>query len=229
MVKLVIFDCDGTLADSQHMIVDTMSDVFAALGLAAPRAEATRGVIGLSLIEAVSRLVPDADRALVERIVTSYREAFAARAHEAEPLFEGAEDAVRRLGARPDILLGIATGKSQRGVRRVLDNYRLEDCFVTIQTADDAPSKPHPGMIERAMGDVGARRERTVMIGDTTYDMEMAANAGVHGLGVEWGYHPSEALSGAGACHILGHFDGLDAVLDEIWATAPGQAGSTAS
>jgi phosphoglycolate phosphatase len=222
MLKLVIFDCDGTLVDSQHIITGTMAAAFEACDLTPPPAGRTREIIGLSMVEAVSSLAPEADLALVERIVAAYRETFLARSHETEPMFEGAEAAIRSLAARDDTVLGIATGKSQRGVRRLLAHYELEACFVTIQTADDAPSKPHPGMIQRAMDDAGANRASTVMIGDTTFDMLMAGNAGVHGLGVDWGYHPVGSLKDSGARHIMSHFNELGGFLQSLWGAGHG-------
>ena len=120
-------------------------------------------------------------------------------------MYDGAHACVTALLAADDrFVLGIATGKSQRGVARVLERFELVGHFETIQTADDAPSKPHPGMIERALEETGAEKAHTVMIGDTTFDMEMARNAGVTGIGVSWGYHPHEHLDGDGS-HEIAH------------------------
>ncbi len=217
--RLIIFDCDGTIVDSQHMIVSSMAEAFASCGLKPPAAEATRGIIGLSMMEAVSELHPGADTALVERIVLSYREAFLDRVGSIEePLFDGADDAIRALAAHPDTVLGIATGKSQRGVQRLFERTGLGPCFITIQTADDAPSKPHPAMIERAMADAGTVPDATMMIGDTSFDMEMARNAGAHGLGVSWGYHPEDILATSGAHRVIHDFDQLQLYVHSLWA-----------
>ncbi len=225
-MKLVIFDCDGTLVDSQHVIVAAMTQAFEACGLPAPSADATRSIIGLSMMEAITALHPQVDRAGAETLIESYRNAWLSMNRGPEPMFDGAEAVIRTLAARDDVVLGIATGKSQRGVRRLLEEKELTHCFVTIQTADDAPSKPHPGMIERALSDTGADLAAAVMIGDTVFDIEMAVNADVHPVGVSWGYHPDEHLVQAGARHVVNHFNELEPLLDLFWQdTAAMRAG----
>ena len=124
--------------------------------------------------------------------------------------------------AREDCLLGIATGKSQRGVRAILTHHDLLMHFATIKTADDAPSKPHPGMILEAMREAGAAPRDTIMIGDTSYDMEMARAAGVHAIGVNWGYHPHALLEQSGAAEIVSDFMELGRQIDAFMiARAP--------
>jgi phosphoglycolate phosphatase len=171
-----------------------------------PPREAVVSVVGLSLTTAVARLLPaDGDAGLIVRIAEAYKAAFAARrqrpGHD-EPLFPGVGEAIRALSQRDDVLLGIATGKSQRGVAAVLEREGFSGLFTTIQTADTHPSKPHPSMIVAAMNETGAAPQDTLMIGDTTYDIEMALGAGVGAVGVGWGYHPPAALREAGA-HVL--------------------------
>jgi phosphoglycolate phosphatase len=201
---LVVFDCDGTLVDSQHGIVACMAAAFAAEGHAAPAAAAVRRVIGLPLAECVARLGPGLDTACHARIVDGYREQFVIlrqRADHDEPLFPGALaalDAIAARGAR----LGIATGKGRRGLLAVLAQHGLAERFVTLQTGDIGPGKPHPAMLERAMEETGCTPAETVMIGDTVFDMQMARNAGVHAVGVGWGYHHPAELREAGA-HLL--------------------------
>jgi len=141
-MKLIIFDCDGTLVDSQHVIVASMDEAFRACDLSPPEDVETRSIIGLSMFEAIDRLRPGLDADRIEQVKLAYRDAFIAHDKDTETMFDGAEDAVRRLAARDDVLLGIATGKSQRGVKRLLDERNLGACFVTIQTADDAPIAP---------------------------------------------------------------------------------------
>ena len=116
-----------------------------------------------------------------------------------EPLFPGVAETIGRLAADPGIRLGIATGKSRRGVAHLVGRFAWDRVFATIQTADDAPSKPDPGMLLRAMAETGVAPDRTVMLGDTTFDMAMARAAGVRPIGVSWGYHPVPALTEAGA------------------------------
>lgn len=200
-MTLVIFDCDGTIADSQHMIVEAMNGAFAAALLPEPPREEVVRVIGLSLEQAVRDLLPEAEAGRAAQIAEDYKQAFhvlRAAGVRQEPLFPGMRDAILRLKAQGHVL-GIATGKSVRGVKLLLEREGLAGHFDTIQTADTHPSKPHPSMIEVAMLETGARPHETVMIGDTVFDMAMARNAGVAAVGVGWGYHPVEALIEAGA------------------------------
>lgn len=219
-MKLVIFDCDGTIVDSQHAIAASMFAAFEEHGLPRPARQDVLGVVGLSLIEAVNRLLPataEQETALV--VANSYKRAFADLRQQAghhEPLYPGALDAIRALAARKDMLLGIATGKSRRGVDALFEREGLAPFFVTVQTADEHPSKPHPSMIFEAMLEVGAEAPDTVMIGDTTYDIEMARAADVSALGVDWGYHPATLLEAAGAHEIARQYADVPAAVDRL-------------
>jgi len=219
--KLVIFDCDGTLVDSQHMICAAMQQAFLDHRIVCPPREKLLAIVGLSLVEAFERLSEGTQSYPIETLVERYKAAFfAMRAAqtEMEPLFPGVREAVATLAARPDVLLGIATGKSQRGVRMVIGHHGLLDHFATIKTADDAPSKPHPGMVMEAMRDAGALPGDTVVIGDTTYDIEMAHAAGASAIGVEWGYHPVAELQAAGADEVIGDPALLPSAIERIFA-----------
>jgi phosphoglycolate phosphatase len=214
-IRLAVFDCDGTLVDSAHNIVACMAAAFAVHGLPAPLDPAVRRVVGLSLETAMAALVPQADAALHLRLADSYKAAFfelRSQPDHSEPLYPGAMAAIEALGAA-GFLLGVATGKSQRGLRAVLERHGLLHRFVTLQTADVAAGKPHPEMLHRAMAETGADRLDTVMIGDTSYDIQMAANAEVAGIGVAWGYHPPGELSACGAQAIAEDFAGLPALV----------------
>ncbi len=200
-VRLAIFDCDGTLVDSQHSIVAAMQGAFDAAALPCPSRGNILSIIGLSLPHAMARLLPDADAAVHEVMVGHYKSCFfemraAGSLH--EPLYEGVADLLDVLD-REGWRLAVATGKSDRGLAAVLSHHGLYDRFVSLQTADRHPSKPHPSMIETALADAGADRAHAVMIGDTSFDMMMACAAGVRPLGVGWGYHPPEELVAAGA------------------------------
>lgn len=204
-MQLIIFDCDGTLVDSHHLITKAMTAAFDALALDNPPPEEVRAIIGLSLAEAISRLAPHASISDVDRLCAVYREAhleYRTASTDHETLFEGIETLIHTLGANDEVLLGIATGKSRRGLNTLLERHGFTNRFVTLQTADDAPSKPDPGMLQRAMYETGVDAVNTIMIGDTSFDMMMARNANVAAIGVAWGYHPVEALSEAGAEHI---------------------------
>jgi len=191
-VRLIVFDCDGTLLDSQHPIVEAMGEAFAANGLPAPsRAQVLRHV-GLSVSEAMTAMTGAAEKSLILPLTASYRAAFAGLRQTAafnEPMFPGAREAIAALVKEEALLLGIATGKSRRGVELFLARENLAHVFATVRTADDAPSKPHPAMLLQAMAETGARPNETVMIGDTSYDMLMANQAGAMAIGVGWGYH----------------------------------------
>lgn len=205
-MNLIIFDCDGTLVDSQHMIVAAMERAFAVAGVQSPPAALVRGVIGLSLEGAVAQLLPADVRGRAPQIAEHYKAAFrdlrSAREME-EPLYEGVREAIHALAARDDTVLAIATGKSRRGVDAVLEREALARHFVSIQTADEHPSKPDPSMIFKAMAETGADTAQTLMVGDTVFDIEMAVNAGVEGIGVAWGYHPADDLAEAGASLVI--------------------------
>ena len=219
-LKLIIFDCDGTLVDSQNVIIGAMRMAFAAHGLEAPANEDVRGVIGLSLPQAVGALAPGIEGGDLGELVEAYKTAFIEQRRQPdfhEPLFNGARESLLRLSAREDVLLGVATGKSRRGVDVLFEREGLAEFFVSIQTADDAPSKPHPGMIDNAIAQTGVERANALMIGDTSFDMQMARNANVGAVGVSWGYHHNDRLRGAGAHHLLDSFDELDR-LEELLA-----------
>jgi phosphoglycolate phosphatase len=204
MNRLAIFDCDGTLVDSQANICLAMEQAFAAAGLEPPEQERTRGVVGLSLVEAMAAMLPESETHLHLALAEHYKGAFQAlrgKGLVAEPLYQDVNELILAL-ERDGWLLGIATGKSDRGLAFCLDHHALSGRFSTLQTADRHPSKPHPAMIEAALVETGADPARSMMIGDTSYDMTMAKAAGVTAIGVAWGYHRREALVAAGADHV---------------------------
>ncbi len=215
MSRLVVFDCDGTLVDSQHVIVDAMRAAFRANGLDEPLGEAVRRVVGLSLEYAVAALLPEAGPATWAAVAESYRRAWRelrTMPGFREPLYPGARELLLGLDGG-GYLLGVATGKGRRGLEEVLMRHGLRALFVTLQTADDNPSKPHPAMLERAMAETGSRPAETVFVGDTTFDADMAGSAGVRFVGVAWGYHPPEELARAGAGRVLESFAELPPLL----------------
>ncbi|QGN55287.1 HAD-IA family hydrolase [Novosphingobium sp. Gsoil 351] len=200
-MRLAVFDCDGTLVDGQADVCEAMDAAFAAQGLAAPDRHLTRRMVGLSLPEAMRKLLPLGDPAVHEGLAAHYRDAYRARRTAGvldEPLFEGIAALLERLSAA-GWLLGVATGKSDRGLAHCLATHGIAGHFVTLQTADRHPSKPHPAMLQAAMDSIGATAAETTMIGDTAYDIAMARAAGARAIGVAWGYHQPAELDAAGA------------------------------
>lgn len=201
LLRLVLFDCDGTLIDSAAVIVAAMSRAFAVHGLEPPPPEAIRSIVGLSLPVAVATLCdgrPDAPVAdLAAAYGASYRDAVEADATN-EPLFAGTLETLDAL-ADDRTLLGVVTGKSRRGLDRILARHRLATHFAVTVTADDAASKPAPDMVLQAAAAVGVDVARAVVVGDTTFDVRMAKAAGARAIGVTWGYHDADRLQAAGA------------------------------
>ena len=199
--RLAVFDCDGTLVDSQHSICSAMTMAFEGEKLVAPDRTTILSVVGLSLPLAIARLLPEAEADFHDHLSESYKRAFQQMRRDnavSEPLYPGIAELIRQLDA-DGWLLGVATGKSDRGLNLCLSHHGINAHFVTLQTADRHPSKPHPSMLLTAMADAGAVPETTVMIGDTSYDIDMARAAGARALGVGWGYHPLADLIAAGA------------------------------
>lgn len=218
-MKLVVFDMDGTLIDTQGLIVEHMATTFAHAGLAVPEPQAVRRIIGLSLPQAMMQLLGRQDIELAEKLADDYRghyRAALAGAEGREGLFPGAREALDLLRDRADTQLGIATGKGLNGVLRLTRLHGIAGHFSTLQTPDHNPSKPHPGMMLRAMAETGVEKHATVMIGDTTFDMEMGRAAGVRTIGVTWGYHGSDELREAGADVLIDTYEALPGAVDQV-------------
>lgn len=201
MIKLAVFDCDGTLVDGQAAVCEAMDIAFAGAGLPAPDRNAVRRIVGLSLPQAVRGLAPQSSAEAQAAAVEAYKTAFRASRNEGrlhEPLYDGMVELLAAL-IESGWTLGVATGKSDRGLEACLTTHGVLDRFVTLQTADRHPSKPHPAMLEAALFEAGAAPGQAVMIGDTTFDMSMARAARVRAIGVAWGYHAPEELLEAGA------------------------------
>lgn len=218
--RLVIFDVDGTLVDSQADILASMQAAFDSVDLSVPTREDILSIVGLSLNVAMPRLAQDAAREVHHALEDAYKAAYmqlrATRGTtQSSPLYPGARGALDGLAAQDDLLLGVATGKSRRGLDKLLEGHGMQDLFVTQQVADFHPSKPHPSMLYAALEETGVAANRAVMVGDTSYDMDMARAAGVAAIGVSWGYHDRAALAAADI--VIDSYAALAQALDQIW------------
>lgn len=212
--RLAVFDCDGTLVDSQHNIVAAMAAAWRAHGLGPLPAMSVRRTVGLPLLQAVASLHPLGSREAHLALTDSYKEAsygLRQQPDHHEPLYPGTVEALDAMEAA-GYLLAVATGKSRRGLDATLSRHGLEGRFIALKTADDGPGKPHPHMLEQAMAEVGAGPGSTVMVGDTVFDIEMARNAQVRSIGVSWGYHDPDELRAAGAAGVIDDFGELAAL-----------------
>lgn len=202
--RLAVFDCDGTLVDGQAEVCDVMEAAFAEAGLPPPSRNTVRRSVGLSLNAAMRQLAPDAVEEMQHHAVECYRRIYRARRMDgrlSEPLYPGIAQLLHNLHS-DGWLLAVATGKSERGLKACLETHGILDLFVSLQTADHHPSKPNPAMLEAALLESGVSPAEAVMIGDTTFDILMANDAGVRALGVEWGYHEAHELRAAGAAAV---------------------------
>lgn len=218
MIKIAIFDCDGTLVDSQANICMAMEHAFDTAGLPPPLRYDIRRIVGLSLVESMRVLLPDAQENTHQDLAEYYRNAFLTLRNNGlvdEPLYDGMASLLSELD-ESGWMLGVATGKSDRGLIRCLDHHAIKSLFVTLQTADRHPSKPHPSMVYQALADAGADASNAVVIGDTVYDIHMGRAAGTRTVGVNWGYHCVEELREAGADYIAESMDDLKAYLKDF-------------
>ena len=220
-LKLVVFDMDGTLIDSQDFIHMAMLYAFEKAGHPVPSKADVLSIVGLSLDAAVTVLLPELDAAENKRTVDLYRHSFielreTMGAEAKAPLYPGARAALERLHSVDEILLGVATGKAKRGLDHAYSGHNIGHFFETSQTADNHPSKPHPSMLHQTLADTGVEATHAVMVGDTEFDMEMGRAAGFKTIGVSWGYHPLSRLGAADI--IIDDFAALDAALAEMWS-----------
>lgn len=216
MTRLVVFDCDGTLVDSQAAIVRSMEAAFAAARLPSPDRTAVRRIVGLSLPQALLELAPDASDQQHRLALETYKADFRAARSEGrleQPLYPGMAALIERLH-EAGRTLGVATGMSDRGLLACLTRHGVSARFATLQTADRHPSKPHPAMLEAALFEAGAAPGEAVMVGDTVYDMAMAHAAGVRAIAVAWGYHEAEELLASGAIGVARSAEELEELID---------------
>jgi phosphoglycolate phosphatase len=197
---LIVFDWDGTLFDSTALITRCIQAACADVGVAVPSDRDASYVIGLGLIDALQRAAPDLPRERYKELGERYRHHYFARQHEVV-LFDGSLALLQALKER-NHWLGVATGKSRRGLDEALRTVQLERMFDATRTADETQSKPHPQMLLELMREFGVEPGRTLMIGDTSHDLQLAANAGAASIGVSYGAHAHDSLAGFGARHV---------------------------
>ena len=215
-MRLVIFDMDGTLIDSEALIIDMVRGAFAEVAIAVPDDATIRSVSGITLHDAMKVLAPGAGAEEIAAVSAAYRVRYRATAGAREPMFPGTIEALDRLQADPETILAVATGKGYDGAMALLGMHGIVERFQSVQTPDHNRGKPDPQMIETAMNRAGAALGETVMIGDTVHDMRMAKAAKVGAIGVAWGYHAVDDLRAAGADVVIDRFDELDGALDQL-------------
>lgn len=217
-MRLILFDVDGTLIDSKAVIHASMRLTLQRWGYDEPSGEATRTLIGLTLDTAIASLLQREVDDEILAMVSDYKDIYLqlSRQPEMQSLpFAGIASLLDRLARRDDVLLGLATGKSRRGVHTMLQTPHFSGRFSVARCADDCPSKPHPAMVLECCDETNISPSNTLMIGDTSFDMEMAAAARATGLGVGWGYHPAERMLTAGASAVAHSSQALQTMVDD--------------
>jgi phosphoglycolate phosphatase len=189
---LIVFDWDGTLMDSTQLIARSLRQACRDVGCAIPTEEDALYVIGLNMADTFRKVVPDLDEEGRKRLAERYRHHFLAGEHEA-PLFGGVREMLADLHGRGR-RLAVATGKARRGLDRALEATGLAAWFEATRCADEGFAKPHPGMLLMLLEITGVQPRRALMVGDTTHDLELAANAGVDAIAVSYGAHHDELL-----------------------------------
>ena len=205
MYQLIVFDWDGTLMDSAQKIANCIKAAACESGVREPSDENAKNIIGLGLVEAMQALFPYESEASVAKIVESYKYHFVTGDLTGQGIFDGVEAGLEAL-AESGVLMAVATGKSRRGLDRVFHEVGLEHHFVVSRCADETRSKPHPQMLYEILDYTAIDPHKSIMIGDTTYDMQMAGNAGMHALGAAYGVHDEQSLRQANAVDVLGSF-----------------------
>jgi len=208
MYQLIIFDWDGTLMDSAQKIANCLKAAAREVGIDEPSDQQAKNIIGLGLAEAMHSLFPNLTETRNRQLIDAYKHQFVVADQTQQGLFQGVEQGLQVL-VESGALLAVATGKARAGLQRVFSEIDLEHLFVASRCADETRSKPHPQMLLELLDYTAIDPKNTIMVGDTTYDMDMAKNAGVHGLGAAYGVHDEVALRAAQAVEVLHSFSDI--------------------
>jgi len=211
--KAVIFDWDGTVVDSADHIVHSLSHAAASAGLPVRERAAYRNIIGLGMVDALDQLYPGITHDQMIALRDAYSNHFMATMDVANTLFPGMQDMIAKLGSAGR-QCAVATGKSRRGLDRAFEATGLQSLFSASRCADETRSKPNPTMLRELLEFYGIHPHDAVMIGDTSYDMEMAQRADMPAIGVNWGVHDEATLSKHGPLAVVGSVLALQALLD---------------
>jgi phosphoglycolate phosphatase len=212
MYQLIIFDWDGTIMDSAQKIANCIQAAARDTGLDAPTSEQAKSIIGLGLFEALRRLFPSASGSQVNAMIGAYKHHFVIADDTKQALFDGVAQGLQSLedgGA----VLAVATGKSRAGLNRAFAELDLAHHFITSRCADETRSKPHPQMLHEILDFTAIEPDKAIMVGDTTFDLDMAANARMAGLGAGYGVHSEQALLDSKALAVLQNFNEIIAWL----------------
>jgi phosphoglycolate phosphatase len=220
-MRLVVFDCDGTLVDSQQAIVASTEAALATYGLGAPSRTAILHAVGLPVDVAMRLHAPDVDDETLAKVIDVFRDSYQKLSQQddrGQVMFDGLHDLICQLGEQDQLAMAIVTMKSRRGLGRVVDAYNIRSYFQSLKSADDGPGKPAPDLLLDAMRECDVSAEQTVMVGDTSFDMLMAKAAGAHAVGVAWGYQDIDELEEAGADEIANSPEQLQRILANFLA-----------
>ena len=218
-MRLIVFDCDGTLVDSQQTIITATEEALGEFGFAAPSRRDILYAVGLPVDVAMRGHAPDATDDQIAGMLDVYRETYQQLVQQddrGQVMFDGMHAQIKDLGGMDDTLMGIITMKSRRGLSRVVDAYEIRRYFQVLKSADDGPGKPAPDLMLDTMNETGMSAAQTVMVGDTSFDIMMAKAAGTMAIGVGWGYQTVEELQESGADAIAETPEDLRALLAEF-------------